>query len=80
MAQMCWNSSTNDIAQNKEQIQQTLLIFNIFCYGFIALISLVGIANIFNTLSTSIALRRKEFAMLRSVGDVTQELCQDDPV
>ena len=60
--------SANDIAQNKEKIQQTLLIFNIFCYGFIALISLVGIANIFNTLSTSIALRRKEFAMLRSVG------------
>ena len=60
--------STNDIAQYREQIQQTLLIFNIFCYGFIALISLVGIANIFNTLSTSIALRRKEFAMLRSVG------------
>ena len=40
----------------------------VFVYGFITLISLICIANIFNTVSTSIALRRREFAMLRSVG------------
>ena len=40
----------------------------VFIYGFIALITLVSIANIFNTISTSIALRKREFAMLRSVG------------
>ncbi len=44
------------------------LFLGVLIYGFITLITLVCIANIFNTVSTNIALRRKEFAMLRSVG------------
>ncbi|GHU83559.1 hypothetical protein AGMMS50284_7320 [Clostridia bacterium] len=45
-----------------------LLIINIFTYGFVILISLITIANVFNTISTGINLRKREFAMLRSVG------------
>lgn len=41
---------------------------SIFIYGFIALISAISIANIFNTISTSVSLRKREFAMLKSVG------------
>lgn len=55
----------------KEQIQQQRnlkLVINIFLYGFIALISAIGIANIFNTISTNILLRKREFAMLKSIG------------
>lgn len=55
----------------KEQVQQQRnlkLIINIFLYGFIALISAIGIANIFNTISTNIILRKREFAMLKSIG------------
>lgn len=55
----------------KEIIQQQRnlkLIINIFLYGFIALISAIGIANIFNTISTNINLRKREFAMLKSIG------------
>ena len=44
------------------------LFLGVLIYGFITLITMVSIANIFNTVSTNIALRRKEFAMLRSVG------------
>lgn len=43
-------------------------IINVFCYGFIILISLIAMANVFNTISTNILLRRREFAMLKSVG------------
>lgn len=32
------------------------------------MISLIAVANVFNTISTNIKLRRREFAMLRSVG------------
>jgi putative ABC transport system permease protein len=46
---------------------QTLLI-NLFFYGFLTLITLIGLTNIINTLDTSIKLRRREFAMLKSVG------------
>lgn len=40
----------------------------IFVYGFIALLTAIGVTSIITTISTSIALRRREFAMLRSVG------------
>ncbi len=43
-------------------------IVNVFSYGFIILISLIALANVFNTISTSILLRRREFAMLKSIG------------
>lgn len=53
---------------NSDSIKVLLLILKIFTYGFIILISLIVIANIFNTISTNVMLRRKEFAMLKSVG------------
>ena len=55
-------------AAQQEQNEKTILIFNVLTYGFIALISLITIANVFNTISTNMHLRRREFAMLRSVG------------
>ncbi|MCH5321515.1 MAG: ABC transporter permease, partial [Eubacterium sp.] len=51
------------------QVMNTLVfIIEVFVYGFIALITLITVANIINTISTGIAMRRKEFAMLKSVG------------
>lgn len=51
-----------------EQSEKTIFLISVFVYGFITLISLICIANIFNTITTNVSLRRKEFAMLRSVG------------
>lgn len=51
-----------------EQNRNTIFVVNIFSYGFVAMISLIAIANVFNTISTNIKLRRRELAMLRSVG------------
>lgn len=51
-----------------------LNVLNVFLYGFITLITLISVANIFNTVSTSISLRTREFAMLRSVGMTKQSL------
>jgi putative ABC transport system permease protein len=62
---------TNITAKAKSE-QDMLLFLGVFVYGFIILISLICLANIFNTISTNIALRRKEFAMLRSVGMTPQ--------
>ncbi len=45
-----------------------LTIINIFAYGFITLLSMVAAANIVGTISTSLMLRKREFAMLKSVG------------
>ncbi|WP_404469436.1 ABC transporter permease [Sutcliffiella horikoshii] len=57
-----------NVFQNREREQQMIMFLSVFTYGFIALISLISIANIFNTISTSISLRKREFAMLKSVG------------
>lgn len=43
-------------------------LVDVFSYGFIVLISLICVANVFNTVSTNIVLRRRDFGMLRSVG------------
>lgn len=51
-----------------QQTKQMIFVFSVFAYGFITLISLICIANLCNTISTSFAIRRREFAMLKSVG------------
>ena len=48
-------------------------LVGIFLYGFIIVISLIGITNIFNTITTNMELRKQEFAMLKSVGMTTKE-------
>lgn len=57
-----------DHAESAEESRAMLTVVNIFSYGFIILISLIAVANIFNTISTNLSLRRREFAMLKSVG------------
>ena len=57
-----------DYAAGAEQERNIVLIIQVFSYGFIVLISLIAMANVFNTISTNISLRRREFAMLRSIG------------
>ncbi|AOT69579.1 ABC transporter permease [Geosporobacter ferrireducens] len=51
-----------------EQNRNITFIVNLFSVVFIMMISLIAVANVFNTISTNIKLRRRELAMLRSVG------------
>lgn len=60
--------SLYDYAENAEQNRAMIMVLNIFSYGFIILISLIAAANVFNTISTNIILRKREFAMLKSMG------------
>ncbi|HIR64604.1 MAG TPA: ABC transporter permease, partial [Candidatus Faecousia faecigallinarum] len=57
-----------DVRESESSQRNLVTIINTFSYGFIVLISLIAVANVFNTMSTNVALRRREFAMLRSVG------------
>lgn len=45
-----------------------MLLIKTVMYGFSTLVTLIVLANMVNTISTGVILRRKEFAMLRSVG------------
>ena len=52
---------------------KTVLLISIFLYGFITVITLIGVTNIFNTITTNMNLRSKEFAMLKSIGMTKKE-------
>ncbi len=57
-----------DKAADKESQRMLVTVVRVFSYGFIILISLIAMANVFNTISTGVMLRRREFAMLKSIG------------
>lgn len=57
-----------NVAETMETERALITIMRVFSYGFIALISLIAAANVFNTISTNIILRRREFAILESAG------------
>ena len=60
--------SLYDAAEYGQRTRIVVVIVSVFAYGFITLISLIAAANVFNTISTNVSLRRREFAMLRSIG------------
>lgn len=51
-----------------EQNRNINFIVDLFAIVFVLMITLIATANVFNTISTNIKLRKKELAMLRSVG------------
>ncbi len=62
------NISVTDYAAEIESTRALVTIAKVLAYGFIILISLIAAANVFNTISTNISLRRREIATLKSVG------------
>lgn len=56
-----------------KQIESLYLLVAIFLYGFITVIALIGITNIFNTITTNMELRSREFATLKSIGMTHKE-------
>ena len=62
-----------NVEQEVNAQKSMLLLVAIFLYGFIIVISLIGITNIFNTITTNMNLRSKEFAMLKSIGMTKRE-------
>lgn len=52
----------------QEQNRSLNLVVDLFAAVFIGMMTLIATANVFNTISTNLRLRRRELAMLRSVG------------
>ena len=65
--------SVTNVDANVKSAQSLYTVVAIFLYGFIIVIALIGVTNIFNTITTSISLRRREFATLKSVGMTSKE-------
>lgn len=65
--------SLRNYAAEARNVNSVSLVAQISVYGFISIITLIGLTNIFNTITTNMKLRQKEFAMLRSVGMTNRE-------
>lgn len=63
----------NNQEENVRIMNNLFTLIAIFLYGFIIVISLIGITNIFNTITTNMELRKQEFAMLKSIGMTSKE-------
>ena len=62
------NVNYTNIKETMKQANNLILVVKILMYGFISLVTLIGVTSVFNTISTSMALRKREFAVLRSIG------------
>ena len=66
-------SNIFNLEEDYQSSKNMEIIISIFLYGFIIVISIIGITNIFNTITTNMALRTKEFAILKSIGMTNKE-------
>ena len=67
------NYSLFNIETEAKAQRSLIILVSIFLYGFIIVISLIGITNIINTINTNMNLRRRELAMLKSIGMTRKE-------
>lgn len=65
--------NVNNTEKSRRESKSLFTLVAIFLYGFIIVIALIGITNIFNTITTSVELRSREFATLKSVGMTKRE-------
>ncbi len=54
--------------KQKEDAQRISTIMSIFLYGLLLVISLIGITNIYNTITANMNLRKREFEILKAIG------------
>lgn len=58
----------NDLVEAYDSTQMLATIVNVFCLLFTVILALIAMANVFNTVTNSLILRRREFAVMQSVG------------
>lgn len=67
------NVYISDLKEEMDSLNRIIIWISVFLYGFIIVITLIGVTNVFNTITTNMNLRSKEFAILKSVGMTKKE-------
>lgn len=65
-----------DYNESQMNMRGIVTLLRVFSTGFIVLISLIACANVLTTISTGVALRRKDYGVLRSMGFTQKHLYQ----
>ncbi len=58
----------NDYVTEVSQNRILATVVNVFCLLFTIILALIALANVFNTVTNGLILRRREFAVMRSIG------------
>lgn len=62
-----------DVTRISQNFKLLAEISQILIYGFIIVLSLIGVTNIFNVVSSNMKLRKSDFATLKSIGITNKE-------
>jgi len=62
------NTNVINAASESAAMQSLVNLIMVFIYGFVGMLTLIGLTNIISTISTNIRSRSREFAVLQSVG------------
>ncbi|MBR1386225.1 MAG: ABC transporter permease [Bacilli bacterium] len=62
-----------NLDEHYKQVQTIILIISIIVYGFIIVVTLIGVTSVFNTINSNMALRSSDFATLKSIGMTKKE-------
>ncbi len=73
ISKMNGNIRIINFEKEAQEEKSMLLVIKIFLYGFISVITLIGVTNIFNTITSNMELRQREFATLKSIGMTKKE-------
>lgn len=68
------DGSYMDIYNMKKENDSVMVQIAVFIYGFITLITIIGVVNIMNTITIGLLLRKSEFATLTAIGMTKQQL------
>ncbi|MGG7177966.1 ABC transporter permease [Clostridium paraputrificum] len=63
-----------DIGDQLKEIEGLYKQIEFFVYCFISIVTVISIVNIFNTISTNLLLRRKEFSTMKAIGMTEKQL------
>lgn len=61
-------NTLTDSEEERKNVENSWLAMEIFIYGFVSIIALIGFVNVQNTISTNIILRTRELSILKAVG------------
>lgn len=64
----------DDLGDLLKEIENIYKQVEFFVYCFILIITIISVVNIFNTISTNLLLRRKEFSTLKAIGMSEKQL------
>ena len=62
-----------NLDEQYKQSNTVILIISIIVYGFIIVVTLIGVTSVFNTINSNMELRSSDFATLKSIGMTKKE-------